>query len=110
LPVDWPDSIDIVSQGEAGEIHLVISDHLDWINSVEHQLILQRKLNTYLRFIESGELFEKFPSARTNPFYTEIVFQHEPDEDGYIFVERAKSIFGEAGLLLTHRIFAARRP
>ena len=109
MPVDIPNTIDLVAQGEQGDMQLIISDHLDWEKSVDHQLILQTKLNSYLRFIESGELFDKFPMAQNNPFWVEIVFQNEPDSDGRVFLERAKSIFGEAGFLLTHRVFGENR-
>ncbi|WP_407059149.1 DUF6572 domain-containing protein [Ralstonia syzygii subsp. celebesensis] len=32
-------------------------------NSEEHLLLLQEKINCYLRFIESGEIYNSFPSA-----------------------------------------------
>jgi hypothetical protein len=109
MPVDENNSIDLVAQRPTGEIELIISDHLEWDDSYGHQLILQTKLNAYLRFIESGELFEKFPAALNNPFYVDIVFQHEPDHDGYAFLDRVKAFFAEGGLLLTHRIFGAKK-
>ena len=102
-------SIDIVAQRPTGEIELIISDHLEWDDSYGHQLILQAKLNDYLRFIESGELFKKFPQALDNPFFVDIVFQYEPDQGGYDFLDRAKAVFAEAGLLLTHRIFGVAK-
>ena len=47
-----------------GDVHLVISDHLDWNeNEGEHLLVLQGKLNTYLEFVESGQLYAKYPRA-----------------------------------------------
>jgi hypothetical protein len=32
----------------------------------EHLLILQDKLNSYLRFIETGEIFESYPAAKNS--------------------------------------------
>jgi hypothetical protein len=47
-----------------GDVHLVISDHLDWDeNEGEHLLLLQDKLNTYLEFVESGQLYAEYPRA-----------------------------------------------
>jgi hypothetical protein len=47
-----------------GDVLLVISDHLDWDeNEGEHLLALQGKLNTYLEFVESGQLYAKYPRA-----------------------------------------------
>ena len=47
-----------------GDVLLVISDHLDWDESGgEHLLALQGKLNTYLEFVESGQLYATHPRA-----------------------------------------------
>ena len=41
------------------EIILTISDHLEW-GVTDHLVKLQEKLNNYLSFIESGELYEAY--------------------------------------------------
>ena len=47
-----------------GDVLLVVSDHLDWHeNEGEHLRALQGKLNTYLEFVESGQLYAKYPRA-----------------------------------------------
>lgn len=38
---------------------LMVVDDQDWTNEQEHLLLLQEKLNTYLSFVESGEVFER---------------------------------------------------
>jgi hypothetical protein len=49
---------------KTGDVHLVISDHLDWDeNEGEHLLVLQDKLNTYLAFVEGGQLYAEHPRA-----------------------------------------------
>lgn len=106
MPVDEPNTIDIVAQAANGDVSLVVSDHLDWGDSLEHQRILQAKLNAYLRFVESGEVFDKFPNARDKPISIEIVFFEKPDRDGRIFLTLWEQTFREAGLPLTHRFFA----
>ena len=43
---------------QTNEVILAISDHLDWFEAPEeHLLLLQEKLNAYLRFAESGEVY-----------------------------------------------------
>ncbi len=37
-------------------VRLVIADHLDWSDVEEHARLIQAKVNTYLEFVESGQL------------------------------------------------------
>lgn len=37
-------------------ITLTLSDHLDWSEIGEHSLYLQQKINTYIQYIESGNI------------------------------------------------------
>ena len=104
MAVDEPNTIDIIAQAPDGTVSLVISDHLDWYDSLHHQRILQDKLNSYLRFFESGELYTRFPSARGLWPEIEIFLSHEPDNDGRIFLSRWAKTFEDAGLKLVHRM------
>ena len=104
MAVDDPNVIDFVAKAESGDFSLVNSDHLDWVDSLEHQRILQTKLNTYLRFVESGEVFEKYPDARDKSLSVEIFFFEEPDSDGMIFLKLWKQTFRESNVLLKHRL------
>ncbi len=63
MSVDQTQVIDVVSKDPKGTIVLSISDHLDWDNTKQHLLILQEKINTYLNFVDSGEICEKYPDA-----------------------------------------------
>ena len=51
------DKVDIVStRPDASIVKLVIGDHLDWDDFETHALLLQDKINTYLTFIETGQI------------------------------------------------------
>ena len=65
MTVEENDKIDSLAfNRQNGDVTLVISDHLDWNeNEGEHLLALQAKLNTYLEFVESGQLYAKYPRA-----------------------------------------------
>jgi len=107
LSVEQLDVIDIISTDrETGDVILTISDHLDWSNSVEHQTVLQAKLNKYLAFIESGEVLVRYPDAKGRSLVIEIVFKHRPDRPGWDFMARAKTVIESAGFGFRHRIFA----
>ena len=92
MAVDDLDSIDIVSTVPAtGEVVLTISDHLRWDDENEHLLILQKKINCYLAFIESGQLVEDYPNADPNtPIRIKVVCKYEPSADGGRFLKMVR--------------------
>lgn len=80
---------------------LSISDHLEWGDQTnQHLLLLQNKINTYLRFIESGEIYTTFPAAIGKKFAIKIFFKYEPDAAAYIFLSKVESILSEAEIEL----------
>jgi hypothetical protein len=75
VSVEDTDSIDILSFGEqSGDVILTVTDHLDFCDSLRHQAILQAKLNAYLLFVESGEIFLSHPHARDRPIMISVIF------------------------------------
>jgi len=66
MSIEEIDKVDFVAvDRKTGDVQLVISDHLDWDqNEGEHLFVLQDKLNAYLGFVESGQLYAKFPRTR----------------------------------------------
>jgi hypothetical protein len=97
MAVDDPAVIDIISLDASGCVVLAISDHLDWLDSISHQLILQEKINRYLAFIESGEILDSYPTARGRSLLIDVITQYEPDADGLLFLVRMKSALSQAG-------------
>ena len=63
MAVDDQDIVDLVAHDKGGDCLLVISDHLEWDEDNEHLFMLQEKINRYLNFIASGELYDKFPET-----------------------------------------------
>ena len=79
-------------------IVLTISDHLEWDTTDTHQVILQEKINSYLAFIESGEIFESYPLAKDKEsFRIQVVLKHLPDEDGIDFLKQVETILIDSG-------------
>ncbi|WP_197325802.1 DUF6572 domain-containing protein [Ralstonia solanacearum] len=72
-----------------------ISDHLAWgEDSEEHLILLQEKINCYLRFIESGEIYNSFPSSVGKAPVIEIIAKFQMTDD------RAKDFFSAAKRVL----------
>lgn len=104
MSVDQPRVIDIVSKNEKGDIFLSISDHLDWQDVYAHLLTLQTKINTYIAFVESGEVYEHYPEVRGRAIFVEVLFHHAPLEEAVTFLSRAARIVESAGAGFRYRV------
>lgn len=96
------DSIGIDNQ--TGVVILSIIDDLNWENENYHLNLLQEKINIYLSFIESGEIYETYPNAKNRVVEIKIYFKHELVESGFDFINNAKTIIEESGFKLSHKI------
>ena len=98
MTVENSEVVDLVGVDRQSEnVVLTISDHLTW-DSDEHLLVLQDKLNGYLRFIESGELVQQYPDATNRKPQILIVFKHPPSDTGLQFLKRIADVIESAGI------------
>ena len=95
MPVEDTNKIDFISPDESIVI-LTIADSLEWGNP-EHLYMLQEKLNTYLRFIESGELLEAYPEAKDKKLKIDVKLEHLPDKEGVEFLAKCTGVVMSAG-------------
>jgi hypothetical protein len=91
MSVDEFKVVDIVSTDKNRNIVLTVSDYLAWEEPARHLLVLQEKINVYLSFIESGEIYEKYPDAKDRPIRIEVVFKYQPTSKAHL-LSKAKSI------------------
>jgi hypothetical protein len=106
MSIEQTDVVDLIGTDRmTGHVTLTISDHLDWSDSVAHQLLLQTKLNRYLAFVESGEILQSYPNAKDRPIIFELVFKFVPDEGGRAFLAKVKPIIESAGFSFREEIF-----
>ena len=78
---------------------LSITDHLEWGQEADdvHLLMLQNKINDYLRFIESGEVNERFSPKDYKEIIIRIIAKY-PFCTGCIdFLNQCKSVINDAG-------------
>jgi len=107
LTVENESVVDIISTKPDGvTVVLTIRDHLDWVDTSQHQVVLQNKLNRYLAFVESGELLEAYPTPKGCAVEFKIVFRHQPDTAGRVFLINAKQVVESAGFTLHTTVFA----
>ena len=107
MAIDEPGVVDAIGTLlDKSEVVLTISDHLEW-DDPAHLPALKAKLNRYLAFIESGEVFESYPSAKGKRLRIEIVCQYDPTPHGETFLTNARETVANAGFALSWHVLAA---
>src|SRR2546421_632934 len=105
MAVDNADVIDAIGiERTSGVVALTISDHLEWNDADSHLRALQEKINSYLAFVESGELLEKYPQATGRPVRIDVVCKYAPSEDAKQFFDRARQLIEQAGWSFSWRV------
>ena len=109
MSIDQIEVIDLATIDKvSGDLWLTITDHLSWdANEAEHLALLQNKLNTYLGFIESGELFAKIPEAKGRSIVINLVGKFPLSEQADIFVSKASDAIRGAGFQLQVKLLPA---
>jgi hypothetical protein len=105
LVVDW-----FGIEKDTGFVGLTVVDDLNWIDERGHVLLLQEKLNTYLAFIESGDVFERLKREfgvdvpTSTSVNVTILAKFELTSQASAFLRHATHIFRSAGVSLNHRV------
>src|ERR1700754_1585389 len=107
MSVDQKGVIDVLTRSrESGDITLTISDHLDWAQPLEHMRLLQEKIDAYIRFIGSGQLWERFPDAVRKGVIIQVAFRVPPPEgDVRSFLAAAEEKVEAAGYGFSFKVF-----
>ncbi|MBY8936032.1 DUF6572 domain-containing protein [Pseudomonas fluorescens] len=95
--------VDIIAvpEWEPDNVVLVITDHLEWGDKAqqgEHLLLLQEKINTYIAFIESGELLESYPPAEGKNPKIRINGLYALPKQGETFIDRVTEVLKGVGI------------
>lgn len=105
--VDW-----LGLEKGTGHVLLTVVDDEDWANEHEHLELLQEKLNSYLAFIESGEVYERLASevgrtvSREIPVKVSILAKHPMPPRVREFLKYAQGMFEGAGFALAHQVLS----
>ena len=86
-----------------GYVVLTISDPFEWVDTNEHLLMLQEKVNMYLSFVESGEIFDVYPNAHDKPVLIDVIHKFYPNSMGQEFYNKIIPIIERAGMKLQYR-------
>ncbi|MED1267418.1 hypothetical protein P4U03_12425 [Bacillus mycoides] len=94
------DQVDLISLDNNNKdiVYLTIFDALNWKEEHEHALLLQDKINNYLAFIESGEVYETTPeTVGKNKFVIQVYALHELNAYGKEFYALLRDQLHAAG-------------
>lgn len=106
MSIDQTDVIDSIGiYIPKNEAQLIIVDHLEWDRGEkldkEHMYLLQEKVNTYLRFIESGEIYEAYPKSRNKALIIRLIGKYDMCESALIFFKRIENALSKSGYKIT---------
>lgn len=109
MSIDQTNIVDFISVNDLGdEVVLTISDHLKWgSDTKDHLLLLQEKINSYLRFIESGELLDSYPNANGRSVVINIAGKYPLNQEAKSFINQVKPIVSGAGMALRFELCRA---
>lgn len=104
MSIEQPDVVDAIGlETSSGKVILTIADHLSWDAEDEHIIALQNKINTYIAFVESGEIHSIYPNSAGREPIIEIVMRLPPSRAGDEFLSQVRSILEPTGIGLRSR-------
>jgi hypothetical protein len=78
------------------KVTICISDHIPWNSEIlrAHLEILQDKVNDYLDYIESGQIYDDF-GGKGKIANIKVIFCHKPSNEAIYYIEKIKEIVVE---------------
>lgn len=100
--------IDTIGIDSEARVVLTIADHLDWSEESAHLMLLQEKINTYVRFIESGEMVDAYPQSRGRTPLVDVVRKYELSDAAREFFQKASLALRPASIELRSRALSEK--
>lgn len=108
MSIDQTNVVDLIRiDRETGYVVLSVVDHLDWSSeqTESHLLLLQDKLNMYLAFLESGEIYESYPQYEGHEIKMEVVGKYPLSPAAEVFYKRLGPIVEGAGFRVEFKLY-----
>ena len=97
--------IDTIRQvPDSGTLVLSLFDDTDWQHAPEHWDLLCEKLDRYLAFLVSGQVFEHWQGDDVDAFVIDVAFLHEPPAHIAAALERSQSFVAGLGFTMLWRL------
>jgi hypothetical protein len=106
MSLDEINKIDAAGVDKAsGLVVLTIADSWDWDDEDGHILALKSKLNAYINFVESGQVWELYPELKHGVVIVDMVFRCPLPPAAEEFIARVSAISEDLGVSLKTRIY-----
>ncbi len=104
MSIGQTDVIDAMA-ANGSELVMLVSDHFTWlVEQVQHLKYLQKKLNTYIRFIDNKGWKEKFGDIEFETYKIEVVFKYQWHEAFERMIESVRDKLDERHIKITYRV------
>ena len=104
MSIENPSVIDgIGTDAVSGTTVLTVSDHLDWAEENSHLSALQSKVNAYLDFVSSGQIYEIRPEARGSQIRIDVIARIPPPASVNWFFDKVHEITLASGIGFTYK-------
>ena len=97
MSIEQTNVVDAIGLEGKDMVVLTIIDAFEWDKTKKHLLLLQDKINAYLRFIESGEILVSYPESRGKKVMISLMALHSHDKEAAIFLDRTRGTLENAG-------------
>lgn len=91
-------------EGATGHCVLTICDAFDWEDSHNHLEALQAKINSYLDFIQGGQICESYPDSAGRRLVIDILFRFDLPNEALDFLATAADVVKELDVDLRYRV------
>lgn len=110
MSIEQTDVVDKIGIDKlTGDAMLTIFDPLDWHGDQGmHLQLLQDKLNSYLRFVESGEMVEGHPATRKRRVIFHVIGRYPLSAEARKFYDIVSPVIAEAGFTLRFELMEDR--
>ncbi len=100
MALDKTEVVDIVAtKPGASNALLLLVDDWEWDDEHGHLLALQEKLNTYIAYVEGGQLVRDYPTANGQDVAIQAKFLHLPPESVQAgFLSQAEQLLVNTGI------------
>jgi hypothetical protein len=106
MSLDNLEVVDTVGrERDGGTIVLTIFDAWDWDDQRRHLLALQAKFNAYFGFVESGQIYEAYPSAAGKALRIDVIFRYPAPDGALTFLEEAAAVASQPNINVTHQTY-----
>ena len=95
--------IDYISLHEE-YVRCTVVDSMDWSNEGKHLLLLQEKINNYLMFIESDQIYVSYPKAVGKKIMISLYSLYPYTEKAKQFLSMVQKKLNESGYALTYQV------